>query len=36
VPQDERQHALADAAEADEEDPAGKFDVYLVLVAHDA
>ena len=28
--------ALADAAEADEQDPSGKFDVKLVLVAHDA
>ena len=30
MPQDQRQHALADAAEADEQDPARKLDVDLV------
>src|SRR4029077_20103796 len=35
VPQDEREHPLADAAEADAEDPSRKLDVNFVLVAHD-
>ena len=35
VAQDQRQHALADAAEADEQDAARKLDVNLVAVAHD-
>src|SRR5262249_60181467 len=35
VPQHERQSALPDAAEADEDDPAGKLNVYLVI-GHDA
>ena len=33
VPQDQRQHALADAAEADDENAAGKLYVDLVLVS---
>jgi hypothetical protein len=34
VPQDEGQHSLADAAEPDEQDSAGKLDVNLVIAAH--
>ncbi len=35
MPQNQRQGALPDAAEADENDPAGKLNVYLVI-GHDA
>ena len=36
VTQHQRQDALADAAETDEQDPARELDVNLVLVTHDA
>jgi hypothetical protein len=36
VPQDERQHSLANAAETDEQDAPGKLDVNLLLLTHDA
>jgi len=35
VAQHQRQHALADAAETDEQDARGKLDVDLVLFTHD-
>jgi hypothetical protein len=35
VTQDQRQHALPDAAEADENDPAWKFDVDFVCTHDD-
>ena len=35
VAQHQRQHALADAAETDEQDARGKLDVDFVLFAHD-
>src|SRR2546430_4674230 len=36
VPQDQRQHALADAAKTHEQDPSWKLEKNLVIAAHDA
>src|SRR5207302_10181484 len=36
VPQDQRQHALADAAKTHEQDPSWKLEMNLVIAAHDA
>jgi len=36
VPQDQRQHALADAAKTHQQDPSWKLEMNLVIAAHDA